>query len=441
MSDVGKKSQRGDQTIPLLRTESKAPKNYTLVVASGSKNEQRVTIGQKPLIIGNSSDCDVVVDDPAVSRKHCELYPSPLGLRVRDLDSRNGTLVGGITIADALVYEGVVISIGNTEMFYTSDSDHFGDTSETPMRFGDAVGTSAAMRRVFALLTRIAPTDLTVTLIGETGTGKDVLARGIHAASLRHAAPFEVFDSGAVAPTLIESKLFGHIKGAFTGAVDDHVGAFESADQGTIFLDEIGELNLELQPKLLRVLEERRVMPVGGQKTKAVDVRVIAATNRDLVTEVGEGRFREDLYFRLGVMVVRVPPLRERREDIPLLVDTFLNGASEPMSCSEEALRVLKNHAWPGNVRELRNVVASAIAVSTSDVLRPEDFLMSQGATMGGRAKTLDGLPLGGRSLESIEEAAIRQTLERFGGNKTKTAKALGIATSTLYEKLKKYEP
>src|SRR5690606_35109849 len=305
-----------------------------------------------------------------------------------------------------------------------------------PSSFGEAIGTSPAMRRVFAVLRRIAPTDLTVTILGETGTGKDVLARAVHQSSQRAGRPFVVFDCGAVAPTLIESQLFGQERGACTGAVDASQGAFERAHGGTLFLDEIGELSLDLQPKLLRVLEQRRVSRLGGQTDRPVDVRVVCATNRDLEQEVAAGRFRQDLFFRVNVAVVRLPPLRERRDDLLALVQHF-TAQQGGLSVSDEAMEILTHHDWPGNVRELRNVIQSAAAVSDGRVLRPRDFILFSGRK---RAETLSGLPLAGRPLESIESAAIRQTLEQCGGNKTQAARALGIAPSTLYAKLKKYE-
>jgi DNA-binding NtrC family response regulator len=308
-----------------------------------------------------------------------------------------------------------------------------------PSSFGPAIGTSVAMRRLFALLTRLAPTELTVTLIGETGTGKDVLAQAIHAASARANQPFVVFDCGAVAPTLIESELFGHEKGAFTGAVSARQGAFERAHGGTLFLDEIGELSLELQPKLLRALEQRKVRRVGGAQDLPFDIRVIAATNRDLEAEVGRGLFRQDLFFRLSAAVLRVPPLRERLEDLPALVTRFLADAGGKLTAAPETLEVLAAYEWPGNVRELKNAIAAAAAVADSAVLAPKDLMFFRPQKAAARAPSAASLPLAGQSLEALEKAAIEQTMRHCGGNRTKTAKALGIAASTLYEKIKKY--
>jgi DNA-binding NtrC family response regulator len=309
-----------------------------------------------------------------------------------------------------------------------------------PVRtFGSLVARSSAMQDVFEVLDRVARTDVTVSFVGETGSGKDVLARGLHEASPRAEGPIVVFDCGAVAANLAESELLGHERGAFTGAVSAHAGAFERAHGGTLFLDEIAELPLDLQPRLLRALESRRVRRVGGRHERRVDVRVVAATNRDLRADVAAGRFREDLYFRLAVAVVRVPPLRDRLDDLPQLVLSLLADLGRPdLRVADATLAMLRSHPWPGNVRELKNALSCAIAfvdVGTT-VLDPRHVRL---LTPSSTDSALDGLPLGGQSLEHIERVAIRQTLAQTEGNKTYAARALGIAVSTLYEKLKKY--
>jgi DNA-binding NtrC family response regulator len=240
----------------------------------------------------------------------------------------------------------------------------------------------------------------------------------------------------ALPEQLLASELFGHEKGAFTGALERRIGRFEQANGGTIFLDEIGELPLELQPRLLRALEQRTVRRVGSTKDLAVDVRVVAATNRDLESEVRDGKFRQDLYFRLNAAVVQVPPLRERLDDIRPLVANILKDLGKPLELSESAVDVLSAHDWPGNVRELKNAVASAAAFADGPSLEARHFTMLNHKR---RDPTLDRLPLGGRTLDALERAAIKQTLSRLGGNKTQAAQALGIASSTLYEKIKKY--
>jgi transcriptional regulator with PAS, ATPase and Fis domain len=294
------------------------------------------------------------------------------------------------------------------------------------------------MNDVMAVVERLALTDVTVTLIGETGSGKDVLAHLIHDESPRVGKPFVVFDCGAVPPTLVESELFGHERGAFTGAHNEHPGAFERAIGGTLFLDEIGELPLELQPRLLRVLDNRLVRRVGGTRDRKVDVRVVAATNRDLRALVGARHFRQDLYFRLAAAIVNLPPLRERLEDLSWLVSRLLAdlGRSD-IVVTPAALASLRAHPWPGNVRELKNALACALAFVDFGLLEPQHLRFVEPST---ELATLDRLPLAGHSLIQLERAAIRQTLRQVGGNKVHAARALGIAPSTLYEKLKKLE-
>jgi len=310
------------------------------------------------------------------------------------------------------------------------------------LSFGRVTARSAVMREVLETLRRLARTDVTVTILGETGAGKDVLAHAVHDESARRGRPFVIFDCGSVAANLVESELLGHERGAFTGALTSYAGAFERADGGTLFLDEVGELPLDLQPRLLRALESRRVRRVGGTVDRPVDVRVIAATNRDLRTDVAAGRFREDLFFRLAVAVVRVPPLRERLEDLPDLAQTLLGDLGRPdLRVSDSAFAALRKHSWPGNARELKNVLACALAFADAEVgvLQPEHLRPLSSSAPSGDAGSLDALPLAGQPLENLERTAIRQTLAHARGNKAHAARSLGIAVSTLYEKLKKY--
>jgi DNA-binding NtrC family response regulator len=429
------RAKRGDQTVAIESAVRSVPvEGAWLVVAPGTPEEQRIAVQERPMVIGKGPTADILISDPTVSKRHAEIRRTPSGVQLIDLGSRNGTKVNGIAVHGALLDTGVTVTVGRSKLRFECDTPL--KAANQPTRFGEAMGRSPGMRQVFSLLERIAPTDLTITILGETGTGKDVLARAVHKNSSRRNGPFVVFDCGAVAPTLIESQLFGHQKGAFTGAVDTRAGAFEMANGGTLFLDEIGELALDLQPKLLRVLEQRRLSRVGGEGDIGVDVRVIAATNRDLEREVQAGRFREDLYFRLSTAVVRLPPLRERQDD---LVDLATHFAREQggVGVSQEAMNIICAYDWPGNVRELRNVIAGAVAVVEGPELTAKDFVFFRKRR---REPTLEGLPLAGRSLESIERTAIRQTLNECEGNKTQAAKALGIAPSTLYAKIKKYE-
>jgi DNA-binding NtrC family response regulator len=314
--------------------------------------------------IGKARGNDLVIDDPTVSRRHLSVRRGETGLEVRDLESTNGVFVGTTRIREALIEPGTRLRAGDEELLVGVELGNVVIPPSAHDRFGLALGESLAMRRIFGVLERIAPTSASVLLTGETGTGKDVLARSIHLQSKREAGPFEVIDCGAVTGSLIESELFGHERGAFTGAVSARAGAFERAAGGTLFLDEIGELALDLQPKLLRVLEAREFRRVGGEKTLAADVRVVAATMRDLPREVARGNFREDLYFRLAVVPIHVPPLRERPEDIPGLVTPLLAAAGSELSVSPEAFAALRAYDWPGNVRELRNVIERAVHFS-----------------------------------------------------------------------------
>jgi len=310
-----------------------------------------------------------------------------------------------------------------------------------PIRqFGKLVACSPAMHETLDLLSRFAPTEVSITLLGETGTGKDVVAHALHEGSSRANGPFVVFDCGAVAPNLAESELFGHERGAFTGAVAAHAGAFERAHGGTLFLDEIGELPVDLQPRLLRVLESKRVRRVGGTQDRVLDVRIVAATHRDLRADVAAGRFRQDLYFRLGAAVIPIPPLRARLDDLSLLVPSLLEDLGQPnLRAAEGTVQVLRNHTWPGNVRELKNALACAIAFVEADCHALEPRHLRLLSSTPAEDDALERLPLGGQKLDLIERAAIKQTLAQTEGNKAQAAQALGIAVSTLYEKLKKY--
>jgi transcriptional regulator with PAS, ATPase and Fis domain len=444
MSKDGKR----ERTVLIKTGSEPLPGEAWLVVAPGTVAEQRIVIGDQPIVIGGAKGCDVLLKDDHVSRRHAEIQRTTDGIVLRDLGSRNGTFVERISVKEAVLRSGAQLRIGVTALaFETGDENgrlarlvrgavDDEDLKSIPPQFASVVGASPPLRRTCALLAKLASSDLTVTLIGETGTGKEVLARAVHACSPRAAMPFVVFDCGAVTPTLIESELFGHKKGAFTGAVAEHRGAFERAQGGTLFLDEIGELSLDLQPKLLRVLERRSLLPVGGNEEIKVDVRILAATNRDLESRVREGEFRDDLFFRLSMALIPVPPLRDRREDLAALVDSFLAEIGKPLKVLPETLAILERHDWPGNVRELKNVIAGAAVLANGSELEPKHLALFKPQR---RARSTDAFPLAGQTLETIEQAAIEQTLKRYDGNKTKAARALGIAASTLYEKMRKY--
>jgi transcriptional regulator with GAF, ATPase, and Fis domain len=304
-------------------------------------------------------------------------------------------------------------------------------------RPSDIIGQSTAMKRVFDAIETVAPTDATVLVTGESGTGKELVARAVHSGSPRRFHPLVVIHCGALTETLLESELFGHEKGAFTGAQYRKKGKFEIAEGGTVFLDEIGDISLKTQTDLLRVLQEREIVRVGGNQTIKVDFRVVAATNKDLELLIEEGKFRPDLYYRLNVFHIEIPPLRDRREDIPALVDYFVRKFSREMgkritSVSPAAMNGLQQYNWPGNVRELENAVERAMVVAQEPELREPDFTL--------KAKNCAGLGIGDvRNLEDVERAHILRVLDECSGNQTRTAEVLGIDRVTLHHKLKKY--
>ncbi len=285
-----------------------------------------------------------------------------------DLDSTNGTFVGGYRVNDIYINPGNQISIGKSKIRFTPLGESVEVTLSNDQVFGGMIGHSVKMRELFARVEKLAHSDATILITGETGVGKELVAEALHEYSERVSGPFVVLDCGSIPQNLIESELFGHERGSFTGATSAYAGAFERADGGTVFLDEIGELPIEMQPKLLRVLERHEVRRIGGSKIVNVDMRVVAATNRDLGVEVNRGRFREDLYYRLAVARIHVPPVRERREDIPKLIEHFLTitpgGGGEVAELAQETIDLMMRHDWPGNVRELRNVIERSVLLS-----------------------------------------------------------------------------
>jgi DNA-binding NtrC family response regulator len=316
------------------------------------------------------------------------------------------------------------------------------DSPSVRPEFCKMVGNCPSMLRVFEQAELVAQTDSTVLITGSTGTGKELLADAIHRLSDRSRGPFVAVNVAAVPNSLIESELFGHVKGAFTDAATDRVGRFEAASGGTLFIDEIGDLKLQSQAKLLRVLETRVINRVGSNQDVAVDVRVIAATSRNLSTLLSRGQFREDLYYRLNVVQIRLPDLRERHEDIPLLVRHFLHDLSQrkgkPAFEVDEALaKFLQEFDWPGNVRQLKNCLESMVVMSSGHVLTLDDLPASLHQTAGD--ERLGSLPLGGYSLSDLERVAICQTLDQFDGNRTRAAHSLGVSVRTLQRKLKQW--
>ncbi len=333
--------------------------------------------------IGAMDDNDLVLEDDTVSRNHCRIFVEGDQYLIQDLDSTNGTFVNRVRIREAWLRPDVVIALGNTEIRFQPFDERVRIIPSEADRYGDIIGRDRKMREIYSILEKIAPTDTTVVIEGETGTGKDVVARTVHQQSRREGGPFMVFDCGAVPENLIESELFGHEKGSFTGAHAMRQGIFELGHTGSVFLDELGELQLDLQPKLLRVLEQREVKRIGGTRPIKVDVRMIAATNRNLEEEVRAGRFREDLFYRLTVVRIVLPPLRERREDIRLLARHFLDhgnfnrardGHRRVTQFAPGVLDRLTQYAWPGNVRELHNVIERAVSFAEGESVELADL-------------------------------------------------------------------
>ena len=318
-------------------------------------------------IVGTGEDCNIRLNDPTVSGRHLSIEILRDGILVTDLGSKNGTHYLNGRIQKAMLPRGAALRLGNSRMILASRCPPPQTGYSASTHYGALLGASPAMRRMYATLEKLEPIDYTTLILGETGVGKELVAREIHTHSRRASKPFEVCDCTALAPTLIESELFGHARGAFTGAQGPYAGVFERARGGTLFLDEIGELPLELQPKLLRVMETKQIRRVGSGETVSVDVRVVAATNRDLANEAREKRFRQDLFYRLNMVTVHVSPLRERREDIAGLVTAFVAEMGvESMVLSEGTLELFTTgYDWPGNVRELRNAVAHISALGT----------------------------------------------------------------------------
>ncbi len=346
-----------------------------VVVAGADKGAEREVDGTR-VTIGSAPNNDIPLTDRTVSRNHCEILVRNDRYFLRDLSSTNGTQVNGTPVVEAFLSPGARVQLGDTEIVFEPKKKWERINADDTDHFGELYGTSDSMRTVFALLSKISATELGCVLIGETGTGKELAARALHSNSDRRDKPFVVVDCGAVSATLIESELFGHEKGAFTGADKHRVGAFEAADGGTIFLDEIGELPLELQPKLLRVLERMEIKRLGSSLHESVNVRVVAATHRNLARMIKNGEFREDLYYRLAEAVIQIPPLRDRRSDIPLIAQQVLGtkGTGEVVTVSPEAMEMLKSARWPGNVRELRNVLRRAVAMAQHNQIQPDDL-------------------------------------------------------------------
>jgi DNA-binding NtrC family response regulator len=352
------------------------------ILQSVDDPRQEWTFDQEEVLIGSMDNNDVVLGDDTVSRYHCRITQEDNGYVLVDKGSTNGTFINKVRIREAFLKPGSIVSVGQSQLRFNAREEQVEIVPSRSDHCGGLIGGNARMREIYSIIEKIAPTATTVVIDGETGTGKEVVAQAIHSLSPRKRNDLVVFDCGAVPPNLIESELFGHEKGSFTGAVMTRQGLFEQADGGTLFLDELGELPIDLQPKLLRALEQREVRRVGSAKPSKVDVRIIAATNRNLEDEVRAGRFRQDLFYRLSVVRLHLPALRDRRDDVPLLIQHFLDhgafnrkpNAPSVRATSREASAALQAYPWPGNVRELVNVVERAVSFCDSDTIELHDL-------------------------------------------------------------------
>jgi transcriptional regulator with PAS, ATPase and Fis domain len=421
--DMGTTTQIEPVWAPLERLRA--------VVVSGPDPGLAVVVDRN-VLAGTSDLCDLRLTDRTVSRRHLTLSPGGVGVRVRDEDSRNGTWFQDCRIVEAEVPAGAEIRLGATVLRIERDTsgaagDRPPEPAEARAAFGRFLGSAPCLRVVYDSLERAAQSDVTVLLEGESGTGKELVAEGLHELGARRSGPFVVVDCGAVAEGLLESELFGHERGAFTGADRSRVGAFEAADGGTIFLDEIGELGLSLQSRLLRVLDQRQVRRLGSQRVIPVDVRVIAATNRNLEREVEESRFRLDLFHRIAVILIRVPPLREREGDVELLARHFVGacGAS-PSILTSDVLSRMTAHSWPGNVRELRNYIERLVLLGEGGA-----GLAGGGAPDPLGRAAVSGLPYRqarAQVLQSFTERYVEHMLASHGGNVSAAARSAGVA-------------
>lgn len=416
-------------------------------VVEGRDAGQQVFLGVKPIVVGADGSCDLTLRDPAVSRRHLKLTLTGEGIQLEDLQSTNGTYWMGSRVQRVLVPLGASVHIGAT-VLRLSRVETQAIPPSTRTQFGGLVGQSLAMREVFAVLELASSAEVSILIEGESGTGKECAARAIHDHSPRAGGPFVVFDCAAVNEQLADSQLFGHRRGAFTGAVSDRPGAFVSAKGGTLFIDELGELPLTVQSKLLRALEQREVLPVGSDRPVPVDVRVVAATHRDLARMVAEGRFRFDLYHRLAVVHIALPPLRERLEDIPAMIGHFYTSRGRhPPDCTGENMRRLQSHSWPGNARELRNVLERAWAMSGAEGDKEEfshlRLWISPTESTAAAPLAVDlSLPFKEakeRQLERFEQAYLEGLFNACGRNIARTARHAELSRRHLRELLRKH--
>ncbi len=432
-----------DQETTPLAPRPVVLEDCTLKLPDGDRR----TFRHRTIRIGSHSDNDVVLAGQAVSRFHAEIVRGDDGLAVRDLESTNGTFVNNVRVVHAYLANASVLTLGDVSIGIELKRQVVTSELSGQDRLGDLVGHSPAMRRLFHLIQQVAPTDATLLVLGETGTGKEVVARTVHAMSRRAQASLVVVDCGAIPENLLESTLFGHERGAFTGATVSHIGLFEQADRGTVFIDEVAELPLELQTRLLRVIESREIRRVGGTRPVRLDLRFIAATNRELAERVREGRFREDLYHRLNAIPLRVPPLRNRREDIPLLVRHLLatatwnddgKGGRRLAELPPQVMERLVQHHYPGNVRELVNLVCRAATLPDLDVFSLDLCPPAAGRQSGPVQRVAPFKEAKEELLRSFEVDYLTTVLSLANGSVSKAAVIAGLGRQYFRDLLRK---
>lgn len=389
----------------------------------------------RPFNAGVGEDNDLVLSDPFVSTYHFRIARKDDRWFLTDLDSTNGTQVNGLRVQEAELPSPATIRVGQATLEFRVEAPSDESDAPHPGEAHGMVGDSPGLRRVFALVERLAEAQEPVLIFGDSGSGKELVARALHDTSSRNRGPFLALNCGALTHTLIESELFGHVKGTFTGATSDKPGAFEAASNGTLFLDEIGELPFDLQPKLLRVLESSAVRRVGGTEEVPVKTRIVAATHRNLEALVEQGAFREDLFHRLFVLPIRIPPLSERPEDILPLARHFIRSlAPEAVELEPSAERALETYAWPGNVRELRNVIVRALLMGDGRAIGLEDLQFSKDAFSSPKHARRSV-----RDHDEEERRRILEVLERTRGNRSEAARLLGVSKSTFHDRVKRY--
>ena len=445
MSESEVVMSRGDKTqvledLPAFSRQTQG--GIFLAIAGPDRGESVHMRPGRSIFFGSSPECEMTLTDKTVSRRHLMAAWEGEQVVLRDQGSTNGTFVQGSRFKEIAIGFGAEFKLGRTVIKYLPEEEIVDPEPIDQSAFGHLIGGDTKMRQLFKLMQDVAATEATVLIEGETGTGKELIAEEIHNHSNRREGPFIVFDCGSVPRELIESALFGHVKGSFTGAIGDRKGAFADAHGGTIFLDEIGEMALDLQPSLLRVLDKKAVRRVGSNQYEKIDVRVVAATNRDLRAEVAKKSFREDLYYRLAVIRLSVPPLRERGTDIPLLIEWFINKFSpaRPLKASPEDMNRLRRHSWPGNVRELRNTIERACLLARGEYINLDDALHEEPTPSLGIRTDLPFKEAKGQLVEMFEREYIEDLMRRHRMNLSAAAREAQIDRKHLRELIRKYD-